>query len=74
MAHVTLAGGASGSDVVLSARSVFYIESGEVEFSTDTGVTWIPFFAGDKVMFENGLTVRNRNMRTQQASFAYMPM
>lgn len=75
MARVELAGGAAGSDVALSgADQVFYVETGTVEFSTDAGTTYIPFAAPDKVVFSDGLTVKNRNPHSTTAAFRHMPL
>jgi hypothetical protein len=73
MPRVTLAAAATGADVVLTtADNIFYVETGTVDFSTDNGTTWVPFTSGEKVVFSAGLTVDNRNSRSDPAAFSHM--
>lgn len=74
MADVTLAGGAAGSDVVLSGSdALFQIVDGAVEFSTDAGTTYQEYSAGQQVVFYDGKTVKVRNSRPVPATFKHMP-
>ena len=73
MAVVTVDGGKAGSDIVLTASDqVFSITAGKIEFSTDSGTTYISWFAGDKVVFSIGLTVKVRNQQQGPATFSHM--
>lgn len=73
MADVTIAGGASGSDVVLSGNNaLFQVTDGEVEFSTDSGTTWQKRPAGTDIVFYDGQTVKVRNTRPIAAKFSHM--
>ena len=72
MPRVTIASGATGSDIVLSASTIFAVESGAVELSTDAGTTYIEFTSSEKVIISSGLTVRPRNMRSDPAIFEHM--
>ena len=72
MPRVTLASGATGSDIVLAANTLFAVESGAVELSTDAGTTWIEFSSAQKIIISNGLTVRPRNVRGNPAIFEHM--
>jgi hypothetical protein len=75
MAHVSLAAGATGSEIGLSGNDrVFYVETGTVYFSSDDGTTYIPFAAGEKVIFSDGLTVTPQNRNVTAATFAHMPL
>lgn len=75
MARVTLTGGETGSGVALSGNDeIFYVEEGTVDFSTDSGTTYVPFAAGEKVVFSDGLTVTPRNSRPTAAAFSHMPL
>lgn len=73
MADVSLASGATGTDIELSADHLFKVTSGHVEFSTDAGTTWMEFAAGEYVGFSSGLTVSSRNRRTSASAFKHMP-
>lgn len=72
MPRVTLASGASGAGIALAANTMFAIQSGAVELSTDAGTTWIEFTANEKITIANGLTVQNRNTRSDPAVFSHM--
>lgn len=74
MARVTIAAGATGSDIVLAATTIFAVESGSVELSTDAGTTFIEFFSNEKVVFSSGLTVTPKNTRGDTAILKYMAM
>lgn len=72
MANVTLAGGATGSNIVLAGSdALFQINDGEVEFSTDGGTSFIRVPAGKEIAFYDGDTVTPRNVRPLSASFTY---
>lgn len=74
MAEVTIAGGASGSDISLSGNdALFQVVDGEVEFSTDSGTTYQARQAGSDVVFYDGATVKVRNTRPVPATFKHMP-
>ena len=72
MAVVTVDGGKAGSDIVLASDQVFEVTAGKIEFSTDSGTTYISWFAGDKVVFSAGLTVKVRNQQGGPATFSHM--
>lgn len=72
MPRVTLASNASGAGIVLAANTIFAVQSGAVELSTDAGTTWIEFAANEKITIANGLTVQNRNTRGDPAVFSHM--
>lgn len=72
MARVTIAAGAAGSDIVLAANNVFAVESGNVEFSSDAGTTYIAFSSNEKIVFSSGLTIKVKNTRADPAIFSYM--
>ena len=73
MAKIDLSSGASGTTVVLSGNDqIFHVSDGSVQFSTDGGTTWIPFFSGDKVVFADGLSVDSKNVTQSSASFSHM--
>jgi len=72
MGVTSIAGGGSGNTGALSADTVFYVETGRVSFSTDTGATKIPFSSGEKVIFSSGLTVHYFNEQPITASFSSM--
>lgn len=74
MAHVSLAAGTTGSGITLAADEVFAVETGTVWLSTDSGTTYIPFAAGEKVVFSDGLTVKPRNRLPTDAAFSHMPI
>jgi hypothetical protein len=75
MGDVTLAAGASGTDIVLGEDQVFKVEHGKVDFSTDAGTTWQPRVGGENIVFSSGLTVSQRNSRPELASrFTHMPI
>lgn len=74
MASVTIAGGATGSDIVLSGNdALFQITDGHVEFSTDNGTTYQEFHAPQEITFYDGTTVKVRNARPVSATFKHMP-
>lgn len=74
MAEVTIAGGAAGSDVVLSGNdALFQVIDGEVEFSTDAGTTYQAYHAPQEITFYDGTTVKVRNQRPVPARFKHMP-
>lgn len=74
MADVSLAGGASGTDIVLSGNDILVqILDGEVEFSTDAGTTYQAYQAPREVQFYDGSTVKVRNSRAVVARFKHMP-
>jgi hypothetical protein len=72
MAKVTVAAAATGSDIVLAATTIFAVESGVLDISTDAGTTYIAFSSNEKVVISSGITVRPRNTRTDPAIFSYM--
>lgn len=75
MANVTLTNGASsGNTGALASDQVFYVASGKVLFSTDGGTTYIPFDAGDKVVFSSGLTVDYLNGHSHSSEFRHMAL
>ena len=43
MAVVALAANGTGNSGTLAADTIFYVEEGEVELSTDAGTTYIPW-------------------------------
>lgn len=72
MAVVSLSGSATGNSGALSADAVFYVQTGKVSFSTDSGTTKIPFDAGEKVVFTSGRTVTWYNDQPGAAEIRYM--
>lgn len=72
MAVVALAGGDTGNSGALAADTIFYVEEGEVELSTDAGTTYIPWQQGQGDKFASGLTVHWRNKRATAAILKYM--
>lgn len=74
MAKVTVAAGATGSDIVLAANTVFAVESGTIDLSTDAGTTYVAFNSNEKVVISSGLTVRPRNSRSDPAVFSHMSL
>ena len=46
MAVVALAANGTGNSGTLAADTIFYVEEGEVELSTDAGTTYIPWQQG----------------------------
>jgi hypothetical protein len=72
MPRVTLATNTVGSDIVTAATTIFHFESGETELSTDTGTTYIRFTQGMYLTVSSGLTVKNRNTRSDTSTFSYM--
>lgn len=73
MAEVTLAGGTTGTNIVISgADRLFQIKDGEVEFSTDSFTTIVRVAAGSEITFYDGTTVSVRNTRPVSAAFAHM--
>lgn len=72
MAKVTIAAGVVGSDIVLAANTIFAVESGIVDISTDAGTTYIAFSSNEKVVISSGLTVKPRNSRADPAVFSHM--
>lgn len=72
MPRVTVAPGATGTDIVLAATTIFAVDSGCIELSTDAGTTFIEFSSSEKVVVSSGLTVRPRNTRADTAIFEYM--
>lgn len=74
MADVTIAGGVSGSDIVLSGNDILVqILDGEIEFSTDGGTTYEAYQAPREITFYDGSTVKVRNSRPVPARFKHMP-
>lgn len=57
MAVITLTGGQSGNTGVLGAETGFYVASGTIWFSSDAGVTKLPFFTGERFTRSAGLTI-----------------
>ena len=72
MAQVDLVAGGSGNSGALSGQTIFYIETGTVDISTDAGTTYIPFYQGDRFVVSDSLTVHWLNRYSQAASFSYM--
>lgn len=72
MAKVTVAAGATGSDIVLAATTIFAVDSGVIDLSTDGGTTYIAFSSNEKVVISSGLTVTPRNSRSDPAVFSHM--
>ena len=75
MAVVAITSGTgSGTTGALASDQVSYVASGKVLFSTDGGVTYIPFDAGDKVVFSSGLTVDYLNGHSHSSEFRHMAL
>jgi hypothetical protein len=74
MAQVTVAAGATGSDIVLAATTIFAVESGSIDLSTDAGTTFVTFHSNEKVIVSSGLTVRPKNTRSGAAIFSHMSL
>lgn len=75
MATVSLSTGvASGNTGALPSDQVFYVATGKVLFSTDAGTTYVPFDAGDKVIFSSGLTVHYVNGHSGASEFRHMAL
>ena len=72
MAVVALAANGTGNSGTLAADTIFYVEEGEDELSTDAGTTYIPWQQGQGDKFSSGLTVHWRNRRPTAAVLKYM--
>ena len=72
MAIQNLAGGATGNSGALTADTMFAVESGKVDLSTDAGTTYVAFDAGEKVIVPSGRTVHWRNGMPTPAILKYM--
>lgn len=67
----SIAASGTGNTGALSADTVFYIEEGPLDLSTNVSAGYIPFGSGEKVIISSGLTVYWRNNKPTAARLVY---